>query len=243
MSIECDNKIKELVDTYGLLCVSESLQKIIVVRQNKTMGMFTRGIAYNPTYDLFDNNVGYEFDCLSDPGIVSMDKTPYFYSDKKALCGSSTNFDFDFENYPITFYDPKRNYINSLKHKHRDLGVGLTKFVQLKEAERNTMFVSLLSFSNEKDCEIMKLNYNQFRINKRLPAIELVLGDEYYIRIGKKESRIVKMTLQKVDNINSSFPQLYFLSNKSRVLNHNIGENISLFKVINKVDKNAQNKN
>ena len=54
MSIECDDKIKELVDTYGLLCVSESLQKIIVVRQNKTMGMFTRGIAYNPNYDLFD---------------------------------------------------------------------------------------------------------------------------------------------------------------------------------------------
>lgn len=197
MSIECDNKIKELVDTYGLHCVSESLQKIIVVRQNKTMGMFIRNsMACNPAYDLFDNNVGYEFECFSEPGIVSMD---------------------------------------------RDLGVGLTKFAQLKEAEKNTMFSSLLSLSNEKDYEIIKLNYNQFRINKRLPAIELVLGDEYYIRIGKKESRIVKMTLQKVDNINSSFPQLYFLSNKSRVLNHNIGENISLFKVINKVDKNEHN--
>ena len=115
MPIECDNKIKELVDTYGLLCVSESLQKIIVVRQNKTRSMFIQDIACNPTYDLFDNNVGYEFNCLNDPGIVSVDKTPYFYSDKKALGGSLTNFDFDFENYPSIFYDPKRNYINSRK--------------------------------------------------------------------------------------------------------------------------------
>lgn len=218
-----DDKLKELVDAFGLHCVNESLQSINTIRQAER---YSKNLL-----------VGTPAICTGDE--FRRDSLDYFYPGEISVCSYNNKESVK----PLDFIIPFENVFTKSKLKnYLFLNVPkLEKYKPLDDEDMSILFDDTID--EDKNEEIANKPYNIFRKRYKLPAIDLEIGAVYFVQLGKKNNtRIVKMRLQRIKNEDSHFPELYFSLEDLRTLKHNHTHmNIGIFKIINKVVQDVQN--
>ena len=244
----CNDKLKALIEEFGEDAVKSAVNRtgIMEVDANVNKGLICHtGIGLREHKHTLHAAVGLKgshasFRLARDMGFSvddSVDELGNFYGHVRARSAfiepSEESKDFTFNFFERMFMNSKlKNYLILEKEKAE-------KYKELESED----FVGLWDTHVEEDSEIYNKPYNIFRKRKGLPVIELVIGEVYFINLGKgDESRIVKMMLQRIKNEDANFPELYFSLEDIRTLKHNSTHmNIGIFKVINKVGKNEHN--
>ena len=242
----CNDKLKALIDEFGEDAVKSAVNRtgIMEVDANVNKGLICHtGIGLREHKHTLHAAVGLKeshasFRMARDMGFSvddSVDELGNFYGHVRARSAfiepSEESKDFTFNFFERMFMNSKlKNYLILEKEKAE-------KYKELESED----FVGLWDTHVEEDSEIYNKPYNIFRKRKGLPVIELVIGDVYFINLGKgDESRIVKMILQRIKNEESNFPELYFSLEDLRTMKHNATHmNIGIFKIINKVNRDV----
>lgn len=244
----CNDKLKALIEEFGEDAVKSAVDRagIMEVNDNVNKGLLCHtGIGLREHKHTLHAAIGLKgshasFRMARDMGLSvddSVDELGNFYGHVRArsvfIEPSEESKDFTFNFFERMFMNSKlKNYLILEKEKAE-------KYKELESED----FVGLWDTHVEEDSEIYNKPYNIFRKRKGLPVIELVIGEVYFINLGKDdESRIVKMRLQRIKNEESNFPELYFSLEDLRTMKHNATHmNIGIFKIINKWVHNEEN--
>lgn len=264
----CNDRLKALIEEFGEDAVKNAVDRSNLMRADDNVNKGLICHACVGFHDIYDVDIGHNtidvIDCTRvrpklqaavglqgshasfrmarNIGLSvddSVDNLGNFYIHARAgssfIKPSDKDEDFKFSFFENVFSSSRlKNYLLLKKEK-------IEKYKELELED----FAGLWDNHLEEDSEWHTKPYNIFRKRKGLPEIALEVGEVYFINLGKgDESRIVKMRLQRIKNEDANFPELYFSLEDLRTMKHNATHmNIGIFKVINKVCKNAQNKN
>lgn len=247
----CNDKLKALIEEFGEDAVKDAVNGLGLLKSdiNVNKGLICHtGVGLGPyphNHSLYNNadlkGAHASFRMARDMGFGiddSEDKLGNFYghhvrAESAFIKPSEKSEEFTFNFFERLFMNSKlKNYLLLEKEK-------MEKYKELEPEE----YIGLWDTHVEEESEWYNKPFNIFRKRKGLPAIDLVIGDVYFISLGKgDDTRIVKMRLQKIKNEDHTFPELYFSLEDCRTLKHNANHiNIGIFKIINKWVKDGEN--